>query len=160
MSQHLQIFLDRLEHVRQSGNGWRADCPAHDDKRSALIINEADDGRLLILCYAECSALEIVHSVGLELKDLFPVRITKDMKPQQRREIQQEIKLSGWAAAGESLRHEARVLQVASQQIKAGEPLNNADNVRLEVVIDRITLAVQVLKGRRLKNRGRVLSGR
>jgi len=159
MSQHLQILLDRLEHVRQSGNGWRSDCPAHDDKRGALIINEADDGCILILCYAECSALEIVHSVGLELKDLFPVRITKDMKPEQRREVQQEIKLTGWAAAGDSLRFEGRVLQVASQQIKAGEPLNDADNARLDVAIDRITKAMLVLKGGRLKNRGRTLSG-
>jgi len=149
MSQHLQILLDRLEHVRQSGNGWRSDCPAHDDKRGALIINEADDGCILILCYAECSALEIVHSVGLELKDLFPVRITKDMKPEQRREVQQEIKLTGWAAAGDSLRFEGRVLQVA----------NDADNARLDVAIDRITKAMLVLKGGRLKNRGRTLSG-
>lgn len=160
MSQHLQILLDRLEHVRQSGNGWRANCPAHDDKRSALIINEGDDGRILLLCYAECGALEIVHSVGLELKDLFPVRITRDMKPEQRREVQQDIKLAGWAAAGESLRHEGRILQVASQQIKAGEPLNDADNARLDAAINRITKAVLVLKGGKLKNRGRVLCGR
>ena len=40
----LQMLLNRLEHVRQYGKGWRAKCPAHDGKSGgSLSIAVGDD---------------------------------------------------------------------------------------------------------------------
>ena len=66
-------LLSRLTRVRSKGkNSWTACCPAHNDTEPSLAITLADDGRILIKCFAGCEALEIVHTMGLELKDLFP----------------------------------------------------------------------------------------
>ena len=66
-------LLDRLEKVRKTGLGrWIACCPAHDDHNPSLALRELDDGRVLLHCFAGCSAHEIVTGVGLELRDLFP----------------------------------------------------------------------------------------
>ena len=145
---HVQILLDCLDRVRPSGNGWRSNCPAHDDKRAALIINEGDDGRILLYCYAECSGLEIVQSLGLTLADLFPQRITKDMTPAQRRTLARERRQAGWSAARDMLQHEGRVIWVAGKQIKTGEPLTEPDSGRLDLALERITEAGRVLSGK------------
>ena len=47
-------WLDRLEGVRKSGTGYKARCPAHDDKNPSLSIVEGDDGKVLVTCFAGC----------------------------------------------------------------------------------------------------------
>ncbi len=66
-------ILTRLESVRETGQGrWIARCPAHYDRTPSLSIGQADDGRILINCFAGCATSEVVSVVGLELSDLFP----------------------------------------------------------------------------------------
>lgn len=66
-------ILNRLSGVKRKGqNSWMACCPAHDDSDPSLAVTSVDDGRILLKCFAGCSALEVVHALGLELKDLFP----------------------------------------------------------------------------------------
>ena len=66
-------ILMRLEAVRETGPGrWIARCPAHEDRSPSLSVRELDDGRILIHCFAECEADDIVSAVNLELSDLFP----------------------------------------------------------------------------------------
>jgi hypothetical protein len=65
-------FVNRLERVKQNGRGWTACCPAHDDRKASLSIGHADDGRILLKCFAGCAADAIVHALGLTLGDLFP----------------------------------------------------------------------------------------
>jgi hypothetical protein len=67
-------FISKLDGVKKAGNGWQAQCPAHDDRQASLSISEGDDGRILIKCFAGCTAEEIVRALNLELKDLFPAR--------------------------------------------------------------------------------------
>ncbi|MEJ7567964.1 MAG: hypothetical protein WKF41_06835 [Gaiellaceae bacterium] len=67
-------FLQRLERVKKSGKGWTSRCPGHDDKQASLSVSEGDDGRVLVNCFADCSASEIVTALGLQLRDLFPDR--------------------------------------------------------------------------------------
>lgn len=64
-------FLDRLDGVRQSGDGFMARCPSHDDERNSLSVCEGRDQRILLTCFAGCEANQIVDALGLELKDLF-----------------------------------------------------------------------------------------
>ena len=71
----LERFLAALPQPAQAnGRGLAARCPAHDDRRASLSITEADDGRVLLRCFAGCSVNAIVEAVGLEVRDLFPPR--------------------------------------------------------------------------------------
>jgi len=70
---NLQEILGRLQSVKYIGSGrYMAKCPAHDDKEASLSITTADDGRVLIKCFAGCSCEDIVMAINLEMRDLFP----------------------------------------------------------------------------------------
>jgi hypothetical protein len=65
-------LIARLEHAKKNGRGWTACCPGHEDAKNSLSINRADDGRILLNCFAGCTAEAIVGALGLTLRDLFP----------------------------------------------------------------------------------------
>ena len=48
-------WLDRLEGVRKAGNGYKARCPAHDDRNPSLSVAEGDGGKVLVTCFAGCT---------------------------------------------------------------------------------------------------------
>jgi hypothetical protein len=70
----LDRVLGKLEHVKRSGKGHAARCPAHEDREASLSIRDGDDGRVLLKCFAGCSTEAIVGALGLEMRDLFPPR--------------------------------------------------------------------------------------
>src|SRR5262245_55630875 len=45
-SPFLEAFLARLHGVKQSGHGWTARCPAHEDAKNSLSVGVGDDGRV------------------------------------------------------------------------------------------------------------------
>ena len=45
-------WLDRLQGVRKVGAGYKARCPAHDDKNPSLSVTEGDGGKVLVKCFA------------------------------------------------------------------------------------------------------------
>jgi hypothetical protein len=64
-------ILPLLSKVRARGTDqWIAQCPAHEDRSPSLTIAATSD-RVLIRCWAGCSANDIVRAIGLELSDLF-----------------------------------------------------------------------------------------
>ena len=66
-------LLDRLEGVKRKREGqYMARCPAHNDSDPSLAIGEGTEGRVLLHCYAGCSAIDVVTAVGLDYPDLFP----------------------------------------------------------------------------------------
>ena len=66
-------FVNRLDKVRQvKANQYEACCPAHHDNNPSLKVSETEDGRILIKCWAGCSALDVITAVGCEWQDLFP----------------------------------------------------------------------------------------
>jgi DNA primase len=66
-------FVSRLTGVKKNGNGkWMACCPAHKDSDPSLAIGQTNTGKILLRCFAGCSALDVVQSMGLGLEDLFP----------------------------------------------------------------------------------------
>ena len=73
---HTASFLERLNGVTASSNGWEARCPCrNDDNNPSLSIHEKDDGQILVHCHRSagaCGAAEIVGSIGLTLADLRP----------------------------------------------------------------------------------------
>jgi 5S rRNA maturation endonuclease (ribonuclease M5) len=64
-------FAKRLE-ARQSGQGWIARCPAHEDRRASLSISPGRDDRVLLKCHAGCPTEAVVAALGLHLSDLMP----------------------------------------------------------------------------------------
>ena len=64
-------FLNNhLDHVRKSGDGWTAQCPAHDDRTNSLSVSERST-KILVHCHAGCSTASVVKSLGLLLSDLY-----------------------------------------------------------------------------------------
>ena len=80
----LQTILDRLEGVKRAGNGYTARCPGHDDNRNSLSIKIADNGKILLHCFAGCKTDKICADIELDMQDLFPADTGRQAK---RREI-------------------------------------------------------------------------
>ena len=68
---HVQRFLDRLKGVTRKGDGWKATCASHTDPKRSLSIDVAQDGRVLVKCFAGCTAESVVQAAGLTMADLF-----------------------------------------------------------------------------------------
>ncbi len=67
----IENVLSRLKRVREDGDGWKAQCPAHDDKNPSLSVGIGDEGRALLKCFAGCTPDAIVSAMGLRMEDLF-----------------------------------------------------------------------------------------
>jgi hypothetical protein len=70
---HIDLVLERLRNVRKTGRDtWMASCPAHEDRNASLSVRHADDGKVLLHCFAGCSSHEVIGALGLKVSDLFP----------------------------------------------------------------------------------------
>jgi hypothetical protein len=139
-------LLARLDGVHRSGKGWRAHCPnpAHAKARGSLSITKADDGRILLACFACHDTPAILGTLGLELADLFPERI-RDPSPEARRTAREAFKRDGWRAALGVLSRESGIVVLAARDLLAGQVLPADDVARLALAEDRITRAREVL---------------
>ena len=64
---NLGLLLSQLSKVKPNGRGqYSACCPSHNDKSPSLVIRQTDDGKILLKCFAGCSAYEIVSAIGLD----------------------------------------------------------------------------------------------
>jgi hypothetical protein len=81
---NVKNLLDRLQGVTKTTDGWKANCPAHEDKTPSLSIAEGNDGRILVKCFAQCPTENVVKSIGLRMEDLMPERVrTKPARARQ-----------------------------------------------------------------------------
>ena len=71
----LERVLGAFERVKQTGEGWIARCPAHDDNNPSLKIDRGTDGRVLLHCHAGCSLEAVLAAAGLIAQDLFSEHI-------------------------------------------------------------------------------------
>lgn len=131
-----ESLLSRLERVKRTGSGrWIARCPAHDDRGPSLSIRELDDGRILIHCFAGCSADSILSAAGLNFCDLFPPRGLGHHSKREHRPFPAADILRAIA-------FEALIVAVAGSQMLRGEPLIAADHDRLILAVGRIQAAL------------------
>lgn len=134
----IDTVLSRLEGVRRTGRGtWLARCPAHQDKSPSLSVREADDCKVLIHCFAGCSAHEVVAAIGLEITDLFPpppADPARFGKPERRPFPTPD--------AFRAVAFEVTIVGVAGAAIVAGEPFSKYDKERLVVAVGRINDAL------------------
>src|SRR5215216_2395498 len=63
--------LDKLEVATRNGERAMSFCPAHDDRNSPSLSLKAEDGKLLLNCFAGYRPEDIVSKIGLQMKDLF-----------------------------------------------------------------------------------------
>jgi putative DNA primase/helicase len=66
----VEVVLGRLSGVKRAGDGWSAQCPAHEDRRSSLSIRYEND-RILLFCHAGCQFSQVIDKLGLRPSDLF-----------------------------------------------------------------------------------------
>jgi hypothetical protein len=135
----LNTLLSHLDHVDKRGDKYRAKCPSHEGKSTAsLAITEKDDGRILIHCFGGCDTSEVLSSIGLEMTDLFPGRLTHHATPEQRRKWKQDALHRDWCEYTKDLMFEADVVFVAGLQVERGEALDMDDSIRLKTALKRI----------------------
>lgn len=140
----LETLLSRLDGVK-AGNGvgrFIARCPAHDDRSPSLTIRGEDDGRILIHCFAGCSAVDVVQSLGLSMSDLFPEPLTREFLPRIRAPFSA-------ADALRCLTQESSIVAIAVSDIVLGRPLDVEDLARVSIAAGRIASALEVVHERR-----------
>lgn len=67
----VEKILERLSNIKKSGSGWLACCPAHDDQKQSLSINEGNDNKVLLHCHAGCDTNDILKALDLNVNELF-----------------------------------------------------------------------------------------
>jgi biotin operon repressor len=63
--------LDRLNVASRNGEKAMCFCPTHDDRNNPSLSLRAENGKLLLHCFAGCQPQDIVSKVGLQIRDLF-----------------------------------------------------------------------------------------
>jgi DNA-binding transcriptional ArsR family regulator len=63
--------LDRLDVASCNGEKAMSFCPTHNDRNNPSLSLKAENGRLLLHCFAGCRPEDIVSELGLQMKDLF-----------------------------------------------------------------------------------------
>jgi DNA primase len=120
-SRPIDVLLSRLEYKPAGKNKYKAKCPAHDDRSPSMMITEADDGKVLVHCFAGCSIHDIVTSVGLEIGDLFPDSIKSRPYPTK-----------------QDIEEEKAYLQIQHKRMQMGQQLDPIELNRVEKAIHRL----------------------
>jgi hypothetical protein len=138
----IENLLSRLQGVKpgHGGGSYNAKCPAHQDRSPSLNIRLKDDGRILVKCYAGCSAIDVIEAVGLRMADLFPEPLTREFLPSIRAPFSAHDALK-------CLSHESFVVTLAVSDILAGKPLDDAYLERIATAAGRIGTALEVAHG-------------
>lgn len=74
MTSQMAAILAHLHGVKATAKGFRARCPAHEDRVASLSLDEGTDGRVLLHCHAGCHVEAIVSAIGKTMADLMPPR--------------------------------------------------------------------------------------
>lgn len=125
-------LLSSLRKVKQTGRGeWVACCSAHEDRSPSLAIKEADDGRVLIHCFAGCSPLEVLNAVGMTFEDIMPERVGPIDKVYHREKFQAKTVL-------EALTTNSLLLAVMSNEVANGHPITKDDAVKFAEISEEL----------------------
>lgn len=136
-------LLRRLEDVQKTGTGWRARCPSCGGKSRKVSVCQAD-GRVLVHCFGCHDANAVLAAVGLTWADLQPPRHWPQT-PEERRRTRHAVSEAAWSTALSTLALEATVVKIAAQELASWHVLNEEDDTRLSVAVERIDGAASVL---------------
>lgn len=79
----INAILLKFRNVRESGSGYMACCPAHEDGSASLSIGTGTDGKILLNCKAGCTFDAVITAAGVSARDLFP-QVAAPSKPASR----------------------------------------------------------------------------
>lgn len=143
MSETIEKLLSRLDAVRPRGPGkWFARCPAHDDDRPSLSVQETSDGTVLLHCFAGCGAGDICAAIGLSLADLFVQRLP-DGEGRRHRHHRPQFSAKDLLHA---LDHESLIITNTACNVAAGRAVDSVELERLKLARDRITRMLDVVR--------------
>ena len=132
----VEMLLGRLQKVKGRNGSWTACCPAHEDKGPSLAVREADDGRVLLHCFAGCPTVNVLGAVGMDMSDLFPPDEKRKNYP-----VEGKPRMKPAFYASDLIRilsFEALVVNICAYDMSVGKPLKEADRERLKVAQQRI----------------------
>lgn len=143
----LTNILNRLEGVSKTPNGYVARCPAHNDRSPSLSLSEADNGKILVHCFAGCPVLDVLGAIQLELADLFPRRQESNTGSHSRGITNRWSIGAELRAAINVLALESEILLIGGRKSIAGT-ITFDDLERIALAVSRIFDARAVLNGR------------
>jgi hypothetical protein len=139
-------FVDLLDGVRETPRGAIALCPSHADTHQSLSVCVGRDGRILVHCFAGCSAHEICEALDIQLCDLFPKQnIGPQVRKKQRRharerdQVRRQRQLEGFRI---DLLRDAMNLICAAR----GIDISGWSADRLDHELDRLANAYMILE--------------
>lgn len=139
MSDPVNNLLSRLECVIDKGHEkWMARCPAHDDRNPSLSIARGDDGRVLLKCWAGCSAFDVVQALGLSLSDLF-------VKPAHRLPPGRKRLYPNYRHILELIKHEILIVVIVAELLKNNQQLNERGIRALNRAYDNLSKVLEVV---------------
>jgi len=133
----VENLLQRLEKVKGRNGSWTARCPAHDDKGPSLAIKAADDGRVLLHCFAGCDVHSVVGAVGMDISDLFP---PNDFPVEGKPAIKPAFYASDLMRI---IGFEALVVQIVAFDIANNKPISEETRERMLTAYQRIDEAMR-----------------
>lgn len=132
----IDALITRLSRVRPTGQGrFIACCPAHSDKTPSLAVRELEDGRILVHCFAGCSAQKVLDAIHLSFYDLVPERLG-DRKRERKPFYSSDVL--------EILKTEARLVLFCARDVFRGKALSQSELSRLALAVQRIAYAIGV----------------
>ena len=130
---NIHEFIGHFEKTYKSGKDeYQCLCPAHDDRTASLGVKEMPDGRILINCFAGCSASDILAAGGLSFDDIVPKRLG-DFKPVS--------KPFNPYAVLKSVSNETLLVALAALELGNGKTLPLEDRDRLMIAAERLRKA-------------------
>ncbi len=130
MTMPIDNILNRLDRVKETGNGkYLARCPAHDDRSPSLAITD-DEGRVLLHCFAGCDSESVLDAIGLKFSDLYPKPLGHHFKPSKLRVNPRESLAT--------LDHESLVVAIIGADFLEHKEIDEATWRRLAAAVNRI----------------------
>ena len=134
----IETVLSRTDKAKRTGrNKWLACCPAHDDKKPSMSIAEADDGRVLLHCWAGCHTSDVLAAIGLTFGDLYPSTSHAHLAP-----VKRPFNASDALSA---IAFEITFACHCANMMAQGVTLPESDRDRLLLCASRLNAAMEVL---------------
>jgi hypothetical protein len=133
----INILLSHVKGVKKAGRAaWMCNCPSHADRSPSMKITQAEDGRILIHCFAGCSTQDILGAVGLTMDDLFEDTLYHRAKPLRPGIYPRDVL--------KALRTEFMIVMISAFDLRKGKALNEVDMSRLDLAYERFANAVEL----------------
>jgi hypothetical protein len=101
-----------------------------------MKITQAEDGRILIHCFAGCSTDDILGSVGLTIDDLFDTPLYHKAKPLRPGVYPRDVL--------HALQTEFMIVMITAFNMRKGKSISDIDLSRLDLAYERFSNAVEL----------------